>query len=595
MSQVDKRIKLPPTHWASTKLDCVVNIVRGVTYKKDQASDFFIEGYLPVIRANNIQNDKLILSDFVYVDAKIIKCAQKIKKNDIVVAMSSGSKSIVGKTAKAEADLDAGFGAFCGLLRPSNLIIPEMISFYTRSAYYRNKVSELSAGANINNLKPAHFSELDFPLPPLAEQKEIAERLDKLLAQVEATQAHLARIPDIIKQFRQSVLAAAVSGKLTEKWRNISGGNKKASKTEILDARRLAWENFEFKRLTKNEKLPVNDKWKQKYKEPSEVLLDNVFDIPESWVWSNLGELSWSVKDGPHYSPKYTESGVPFISGGNVSSSGIDFSNCKYISHDLHEELSRRCKPDIGDILYTKGGTTGIAFFNTEERDFNVWVHVAVLKITPITNGFYLQHALNSQHCYGQSQNYTHGVGNQDLGLTRMVNITIPVPPVDEQTEIVRRVEQLFAYADSIEQQAKAAKERVDNLTQAILAKAFRGELTADWRAANPDLISGDNSAEALLEKIKTERQAMKLANKHNKKTVSKPNTKKNSQPKTHSENSVINLINKKGTTKPQDIFDELKAHMDLREILKEISQLLDQHLIKEVNIDGQQHLEINR
>ncbi|MGU5547120.1 hypothetical protein ACV1CV_22480, partial [Aeromonas veronii] len=75
-----------------------------------------------------------------------------------------------------------------------------------------------------------------------------------------------------------------------------------------------------------------------------------------------------------------------------------------------------------------------------------------------------------------------------------------------EQTEIVRRVEQLFAYADTIEQQAKTAKARVDNLTQAILAKAFRGELTADWRAANPDLISGDNSAAALLARIMAER-----------------------------------------------------------------------------------------
>ena len=80
------------------------------------------------------------------------------------------------------------------------------------------------------------------------------------------------------------------------------------------------------------------------------------------------------------------------------------------------------------------------------------------------------------------------------------------LPQLAEQTEIVRRVEQLFSYADSIEQQAKAAKERVDNLTQAILAKAFRGELTTDWRAANADLISGDNSAEALLARIQAER-----------------------------------------------------------------------------------------
>ena len=83
---------------------------------------------------------------------------------------------------------------------------------------------------------------------------------------------------------------------------------------------------------------------------------------------------------------------------------------------------------------------------------------------------------------------------------------------------VVRRVEELFDFADSIEQKAAAALERVNNLTQSILAKAFRGELTADWRAANPELISGDNSAEALLAKIQAEREALKPVKKTRKK-----------------------------------------------------------------------------
>jgi type I restriction enzyme S subunit len=86
--------------------------------------------------------------------------------------------------------------------------------------------------------------------------------------------------------------------------------------------------------------------------------------------------------------------------------------------------------------------------------------------------------------------------------------LAIPFAPIEEQTEIVRRVEQLFAHADNIEQQVQAAQQRVDKLTQSILAKAFRGELTAQWRKDNPELISGDNSAEALLAKIKAEREA---------------------------------------------------------------------------------------
>lgn len=86
--------------------------------------------------------------------------------------------------------------------------------------------------------------------------------------------------------------------------------------------------------------------------------------------------------------------------------------------------------------------------------------------------------------------------------------LPIGLPPEREIEEIVRRVEQLFAYADTIEKQVNNALARVNNLTQSILAKAFRGELTAQWRAENPELISGENSAAALLEKIKAERAA---------------------------------------------------------------------------------------
>ncbi|WP_250559117.1 restriction endonuclease subunit S, partial [Escherichia coli] len=90
----------------------------------------------------------------------------------------------------------------------------------------------------------------------------------------------------------------------------------------------------------------------------------------------------------------------------------------------------------------------------------------------------------------------------------QILNFECNVPSIPEQREIVRRVEQLLAYADAIEKQVNNALARVNNLTQSILAKAFRGELTAQWRAENPDLISGENSAAALLEKIKAERSA---------------------------------------------------------------------------------------
>ncbi len=107
------------------------------------------------------------------------------------------------------------------------------------------------------------------------------------------------------------------------------------------------------------------------------------------------------------------------------------------------------------------------------------------------------------------------GISGKDLKLMK-----VELPSILEQTEIVRRVDQLFTHADRIEQQVNQALARVNNLTQSILAKAFRGELTEQWRKDNPELISGENSAEALLERIKAERAAKAPAKRTRKKAT---------------------------------------------------------------------------
>ena len=218
-------------------------------------------------------------------------------------------------------------------------------------------------------------------------------------------------------------------------------------------------------------------KGKGKYKEPAAPDTTGLPELPEGWVWAALGQLVSSVKDGPHFSPRYSEQGIPFISGGNIRPEGIDFSSTKFISPELHEEFSKRCKPEYGDLLYTKGGTTGIARVNTETREFNVWVHVAVLKLMDSIEPFYLQHALNSQHCYRQAQKYTHGVGNQDLGLTRMVWITVPLPSTPEQKRIVAEIDRRLSVIRETEAQLDANLQRAERLRQAVLASSFRGQL----------------------------------------------------------------------------------------------------------------------
>ncbi|MFZ1546010.1 MAG: restriction endonuclease subunit S [Candidatus Nitrotoga sp.] len=323
------------------------------------------------------------------------------------------------------------------------------------------------------------------PLPPLPEQKRIADKLDAVLARVDACSDRLDRFPAILKRFRQSVLAAATTGKLTAEWRASTDIAVRDINSRLADERARLWRG------------------RGKYK-PSvaanEIDSNEFADLPTSWLRGTLDQIAWSVKDGPHFSPKYQDTGIPFISGGSIKPGRIDLSIAKYISHELHRELSLRCKPEYHDILYTKGGTTGLAAVNTLYDDFNVWVHVAVLKLASkdLVNPFFVQYALNSPDCYAQSQRYTHGVGNQDLGLTRMINIVLPVPPVEEQTEIVRRVEALFAFADRLDARYQAARAQVEKLTPATLAKAFRGELVPQ----DPN----DESASVLLERIRAQR-----------------------------------------------------------------------------------------
>lgn len=158
-------------------LKAYIEQIRGISYKPEDTSNEPVGGYFPVLRANNIKDNNLIFDDLVYVNVKKIKKEQEIRKGDIIVCTSSGSKDLVGKAAQAKKDLQMSFGAFCRGIRPKN-ILPEYLGNYFKSPIYRKTISKLSAGANINNIKSEHLDNLEIPLPPMEEQKKIAARLD---------------------------------------------------------------------------------------------------------------------------------------------------------------------------------------------------------------------------------------------------------------------------------------------------------------------------------------------------------------------------------------------------------------------------------
>jgi type I restriction enzyme S subunit len=320
---------------------------------------------------------------------------------------------------------------------------------------------QLDKSTAIPGLSRDDYNALNVRIAPPVEQERIVAEVEKQFSRLDEAVANLKRVKANLKRYKAAVLKAAVEGRLVPTEAELAEREGREFETgdqllqQILETRRAMFIG------------------KGRYKEPETGRAEWQYALPAGWTWVTLGQLALSVKDGPHYSPAYSDQGIPFISGGNIRPEGVDFTLTKYISPQLHAELSKRCKPEQGDLLYTKGGTTGIARINTESREFNVWVHVAVLKLTKFVQPFYVQHALNSQHCYRQAQQYTHGVGNQDLGLTRMVWITMPLPPLAEQHRIVAEVDRRLSIVREVESEVDANLKRAETLRQAVLARAF--------------------------------------------------------------------------------------------------------------------------
>nr|WP_227136108.1 restriction endonuclease subunit S [Kosakonia radicincitans] len=187
----------------------------------------------------------------------------------------------------------------------------------------------------------------------------------------------------------------------------------------------------------------------------------------------------------------------------------LDLNDLQFVRLPTNVE-GKRSLVKMDDLIISLTADVGrVARIDKDLGEAYINQHLALVRPIKNINSEYFAICIAAQNVgIKQIQYFKKGATKVGLGLDDIRSLAIPLPPLPEQHEIVRRVEQLFAYADTIEKQVNAALARVNNLTQSILAKAFRGELTAQWRAENPDLISGENSAAALLEKIKAERTA---------------------------------------------------------------------------------------
>ena len=189
-----------------------------------------------------------------------------------------------------------------------------------------------------------------------------------------------------------------------------------------------------------------------------------------NWKETTIGEECFYIKDGPHKSLSDIgkgNGGHPFISVRNIVDGYINFSNAKYISDEDYAAAIKKCHPEKGDMLYSKGGTTGIAKLIDVEEKFANWVHVAVLKFDKEKlNGVFFENMLNSTYCYEQSQRLTKGIANRDLVLSAMAQIKMYRPPLELQNQFADFVAQIDKSKATVQKALDETQLLFDSLMQ---------------------------------------------------------------------------------------------------------------------------------
>jgi type I restriction enzyme S subunit len=327
-------------------------------------------------------------------------------------------------------------------------------------------INSNTRGTGIPHVDPEVFWNLSIPIAPFAEQRRIVAKLEELLGKVSSSQQRLSRVPGLLKRFRQSVLAAACSGRLTADWREENVDVESASELlERLQAeRQMIW-----LRAYKS----------RKYQGPERLEDDDLGPIPDSWVWTNFDHCASEITVG-HVGPmkdRYVESGIAFLRSQNVRPLRFNPIGLVRIPKDFEAKLAKS-RLTGGEILVVRSGanTGDCCVFPRGMEEANC----ADLVITRPLFGLCAEYGAMyvaspiGQAAIGLRQT---GIAQPHFNIGAMRVKPFPLPPLLEQQEIVRRVEKLFAFADQIEARLKHAQEHVDRLTQSILAKAFRGEL----------------------------------------------------------------------------------------------------------------------
>lgn len=270
-------------------------------------------------------------------------------------------------------------------------------------------------------LTRASMDTIPIPLPPLAEQQRIVDRIESLFAKLDEAKEKTQTVVDSFETRKAAILHQAFSGKLTANWRVEHGISM--------------------------------DSWKC-------VKFSDVLD----------------VRDGTHDSPTYHDMGYPLITSKNLKDGQITDKDIRYISKEDYEKINERSKVDIGDILFAMIGTIGNPVVVQNEPQFAI-KNMALFKNIGRINPYFVKYYLESKTVNDKMQKDAKGSTQKFVSLGYLRAFLIDVPLELEQMEIVHILDNLLAEEQQAKETAEIVLNQIDLMKKSILARAFRGEL----------------------------------------------------------------------------------------------------------------------
>ena len=456
------------------------------------------------MRTTNVQRE-VDWGDLWFVPEEYVKLESRyVRLHDVLISVSN-SLELVGKVAQVTIlPHKSTLGAFISLLRPSTEIDAKLYYYQLTSSDVQAEIRRYSSTTtNISNISSSRLAEIPLSVPPLPEQRRIVAEIEKQFTRLDASVAALKRVQANLKRYRASVLKAACEGRLvpTEAELARSEGREYEPADQLLERilaeSRARWE--------------AQEKPRGKYKEPVAPDTSDLPELPESWVWASLAVVG-EVRLGRQRSPKRAKGPHMrrYLRAANVTWHGLDLSDVKEMDFSPNEYETYRLHR--GDILLAEAsgsadevGKPAIWDEQIEACCFqNTLIRVRVFpEVAP-----YLYYHLLSDARSGALGRAARGVGIHHLGAQRAESWVIALPPLAEQRRIVAEVKRRLSVVQQAEGAVEASLKRAGRLRQSVLKQAFSGKLVPQ----DPN----DESAAALLERIRVEREEVKVAAKSN-------------------------------------------------------------------------------